>query len=70
MAPSHASPMETVQAFMELKAKYLMIVHWGTFQLGDEPVYFPPRDIKVALQKEGLLDRLVDIRHGETFFVG
>jgi len=69
MAQSHTNPMETVQAFTELKAKRLMIVHWGTFQLGDEPVHFPPRDIKMALQKEGLLDRLIDIKHGETFFV-
>jgi N-acyl-phosphatidylethanolamine-hydrolysing phospholipase D len=70
MAPSHMNPREAVQAFKELKAKKLMIVHWGTFQLGDEPIHFPPMAIKKELQKEGLLDRLVDIRHGETFFMG
>ena len=70
MASSHMNPREAVKAFKELKAKKLMIVHWGTFQLGDEPVHFPPVDIKNELQKEGLLDRLVDIRHGETFFMG
>jgi N-acyl-phosphatidylethanolamine-hydrolysing phospholipase D len=69
MAPSHANPAETVQAFKELGAKKLMIVHWGTFRLGDEPVHFPPMDIRKALEKEGLLDRLVDLRHGDTYFV-
>jgi L-ascorbate metabolism protein UlaG (beta-lactamase superfamily) len=69
MAPSHMNPRETVQAFKELNARKLMIVHWGTFRLGDEPVHFPPVDIKKELKKEGLLDRLVDIRHGETIFV-
>ena len=69
MASSHMNPRETVQAFKELNARKLMIVHWGTFRLGDEPVHFPPVDIKKELKKEGLLDRLVDIRHGETFFV-
>jgi N-acyl-phosphatidylethanolamine-hydrolysing phospholipase D len=69
MAPSHANPSETVRAFKELGAKKLMIVHWGTFRLGDEPVHFPPLDIRKALEKEGLLDRLVDLRHGDTYFV-
>lgn len=69
MAPSHANPSETVRAFRELGAKKLMIVHWGTFRLGDEPVHFPPIDIRKALKNEGLLDRLVDLRHGNTYFV-
>jgi len=69
MAPSHMNPRETVQAFKELNARKLMIVHWGTFRLGDEPVHFPPVDIKKELKKEGLLHRLVDIRHGETIFL-
>ena len=69
MAPSHMNPRETVQAFKELNARKLMVVHWGTFRLGDEPVHFPPIQVKEALKKEGLLDRLVDLKHGETFFV-
>jgi len=64
-----ADSRETVQAFKELNARKLMIVHWGTFRLGDEPVHFPPVDIKKELKKEGLLHRLVDIRHGETIFL-
>jgi len=69
MAPSHMNPRETVQAFKELNARKLMVVHWGTFRLGDEPVHFPPIQVKEALKKEGLLDRLVDLKHGETFFL-
>ena len=69
MAPSHINPAETVSAFKALKAARLMIIHWGTFRLGDEPVHFPPMQIKQELEKEGLLERLVDIRHGETLFL-
>ncbi len=69
MAPSHANPAETVRAFRELKAEKLMIVHWGTFRLGDEPVHFPPRDIQIAMQKAGLQDRLVPLSHGQTLFL-
>ncbi len=70
MAPSHANPAETVQAFEELGAKKLMIVHWGTFRLGDEPVHFPPKDIRKAMKDKGLQDRLVDLKLGDTYFVG
>ncbi|HVN72683.1 MAG TPA: hypothetical protein VMU10_11735 [Desulfomonilia bacterium] len=38
MKNSHINPHETVQAFRELGAKKLMVVHWGTFRLGDDPV--------------------------------
>lgn len=66
MAPSHMNPEETVQAFRDLKARHLAIVHWGTFRLGDEPVHFPPRDIRRALGKQGLEHHLLDIEHGQT----
>lgn len=69
MAQSHMNPSETVQAFKELKARKMMVIHWGTFRLGNEPVHFPPIQMKEELEKEGLLDRLVDIKHGETYFV-
>jgi L-ascorbate metabolism protein UlaG (beta-lactamase superfamily) len=68
MATSHINPRETVQAFKELKAEKILVVHWGTFRLGDEPVHFPPLQVHKELKKEGLLDRLVDIKHGETYF--
>jgi len=68
MAQSHINPEETVNAFKELKAKKLMVVHWGTFQLGDEPVHFPPIHIRQELEKEGLSDKLLDLSHGKTYF--
>ena len=68
MADSHINPVETVRAFQQLNAKYLMIVHWGTFRLGDEPVHFPPIDILRELQKAGLQDRYIRISHGQTLF--
>jgi L-ascorbate metabolism protein UlaG (beta-lactamase superfamily) len=68
MAGSHINPSETVQAFKELGAARLLVVHWGTFRLGDEPIYFPPIDIKKEMEEEGLSDRLVHLNHGETLF--
>ncbi|MFO7599003.1 MAG: MBL fold metallo-hydrolase [Candidatus Desulfacyla sp.] len=67
MGPSHINPQETVQAFQELRAKKLLIVHWGTFRLGDEPVYLPPVELRRELDRAGLSDRLVHLEHGETY---
>lgn len=69
MKKSHMSPSETVQAFREIGAQKLLVVHWGTFRLGDEPVHFPPRDIHRAMEQAGLLDRLVELKHGETMYL-
>ncbi len=69
MAQSHTDPRETVQAFKELNADKMMITHWGTFRLGNEPVHYPPLQVKDELTKKGLLDKYVDLKHGETLYL-
>jgi L-ascorbate metabolism protein UlaG (beta-lactamase superfamily) len=69
MKQSHINPEETVRAFKELGAKKLMVVHWGTFRLGDEPVFQPPLDIKSEMDKAGLSDKLIELKHGQTFIL-
>jgi L-ascorbate metabolism protein UlaG (beta-lactamase superfamily) len=69
MAQSHTNPRETVQAFKELNAEKMMITHWGTFRLGNEPVHFPPMQVKDELKKEGILDKYIDLKHGETLYL-
>lgn len=66
MASSHMNPAETVKAFAALGARRLMITHWGTFRLGDEPVHFPPQDIQQAMAAAGMGDRLLSVSHGDT----
>ena len=66
MAPSHMNPEETVQAFRELKARHLSVVHWGTFRLGDEPVHFPPLALRAVLRRHRLEDRYLALEHGRT----
>lgn len=68
MARSHINPSETAQAFLELKARHLLIVHWGTFRLGDEPVHFPPQKMKQEMERRGIFDRFIRLDHGQTLF--
>ena len=46
MKPQHMGPEEAGRAFVELGAKNLVSMHWGTFQLTDEPLSEPP--VRVA----------------------
>lgn len=62
------NPAETVAAFKQLKAKKLLITHWGSFHPGDEPVHFPPQALSKELEKEGLEDGWAALRHGQTLY--
>ncbi len=41
MEPNHMNPEQAGQAFLELGARRLVPMHWGTFQLTDEPISEP-----------------------------
>ncbi|WP_442587448.1 MBL fold metallo-hydrolase [Pedobacter sp. AW31-3R] len=41
MHTGHTGPKDALKAFADLKAKTLMPMHYGTFDLSDEPVYYP-----------------------------
>ena len=69
MKDSHINPQEAVQAFKELGANKLMVVHWGTFRLGDEPVFQPPLDIRREMDMAGLSHKLISLPHGQTFIL-
>ncbi|HPP81317.1 MAG TPA: MBL fold metallo-hydrolase [Deltaproteobacteria bacterium] len=69
MKRSHLDPEEAVRAFRELGAKKFLAVHWGTFRLGDEPVFKPGQDIRRVMAEQGLADRLVDLDHAGTFIL-
>lgn len=54
MRPQHADPEEAVQIMMDLEARKAMAIHWGCFQLTDEPRDEPPRRLAEALAAQGI----------------
>ena len=54
MRPWHLDPEEAVKAGLDLRAKRLVPIHYGTFDLSDEPLDEPPRRFQAAAEAAGL----------------
>jgi N-acyl-phosphatidylethanolamine-hydrolysing phospholipase D len=49
----HLNPEEAVQAARDLRARRVVGMHWGTFDLTDEPLDEPPRRFRAAAARAG-----------------
>ena len=54
MSGAHMNPAEAVQAHRDLGARRSIGMHWGTFQLTDEPREAPVRALEAARVRAGL----------------
>jgi L-ascorbate metabolism protein UlaG (beta-lactamase superfamily) len=61
----HMNPEDAWRAFLDLRARHLVPIHWGTFILSYEPPDEPPRWIRKLAKEAGLEERLVLLEHGE-----
>lgn len=67
MHPQHLDPEEAGAAFEMLNARNFVAMHWGTFQLTDEPIGEPPERIRAHWREKGHPEeRLWVLDVGET----
>lgn len=67
MQNQHVDPAEAVRIHQDLGSKQSLGIHWGAFELTDEPLDEPPRALREALRKAGLRnDAFTVIPHGAT----
>ncbi len=67
MEKQHMNPEQAVQAFLDLGAKKLVAMHWGTFKLTDEPLDEPPQRLRAEWQRRQLPESALRIPAiGET----
>jgi N-acyl-phosphatidylethanolamine-hydrolysing phospholipase D len=51
---SHLDPEQAVEAALSLRARRMLGIHFGTFDLSDEPIDEPPRRFQAAAQALGV----------------
>jgi L-ascorbate metabolism protein UlaG (beta-lactamase superfamily) len=61
----HMNPEEAVQAFLDLQAKILVPMHYGSFRLSYEPLEEPPSRLLVNALGHGIADRVCVMAEGE-----
>jgi N-acyl-phosphatidylethanolamine-hydrolysing phospholipase D len=67
MAPVHVTPEEALQGALAARASRVAAMHWGTFDLADEPLDEPPRRFRAEAERLGLAeDRAWVLKVGET----
>jgi N-acyl-phosphatidylethanolamine-hydrolysing phospholipase D len=65
MKAVHTSPEDAVQASLDLKARTLLGIHWGTFDLAEEPLEEPPQRMRAEAARRG-----IDPAHAWIFKIG
>jgi N-acyl-phosphatidylethanolamine-hydrolysing phospholipase D len=67
MRLTHTTPEQALELFTTVGARTFVAMHWGTFDLAEEPIDEPPRRLAAAADRMGLPpERLWIPRHGET----
>ena len=70
MKPQHQNPEEAVKGVADCNAAVAAGHHWGTFQLTNEGIEEPVRDLEAALDGHGIAcDRFRPLRPGEVWDV-
>jgi len=62
----HMNPEEAVQAFLDLKARQMVPMHYGTFRLSYEPMEEPPKRLREHAEKHGLAERISFMTEGQA----
>jgi L-ascorbate metabolism protein UlaG (beta-lactamase superfamily) len=64
----HADPADATRAFLDLKAQWMVPMHYGTFRLSHEPIDEPLQRLEHEAEAAGISDRVVVLQEGVTRF--
>jgi L-ascorbate metabolism protein UlaG (beta-lactamase superfamily) len=67
MSMTHTTPEEALQIFADVQGHRFVPIHWGTFDLTEEPLEEPPVRLEAEVRRLGLdPTRIWLLKHGET----
>jgi N-acyl-phosphatidylethanolamine-hydrolysing phospholipase D len=67
MKAGHTTPEEALRLFADVRGRLFVPIHWGTFDLTEEPLEEPPRRLMAEAERLGLgPDRVWVLKHGES----
>jgi L-ascorbate metabolism protein UlaG (beta-lactamase superfamily) len=64
----HTSPEDATQAFLDLGARWMVPMHYGTFKLSHEPVDEPVQRLKADARRLGIEKKVFVLEEGVTKF--
>jgi L-ascorbate metabolism protein UlaG (beta-lactamase superfamily) len=64
----HTDPADATRAFLDLNARWMVPMHYGTFRLTHEPVDEPLQLLEREARAAGIKDRVVVLEEGVTRF--
>ena len=64
--PNHVNPEDAVQVFEDVRARLMMPMHYGTFDLNREPFREPPDRLLHEALRRGLEERIAILSPGQT----
>jgi L-ascorbate metabolism protein UlaG (beta-lactamase superfamily) len=62
----HANPADATRAFLDLKARWMVPMHYGTFRLSHEPMEEPLELLEQEARAAGIADRVCVMQEGVT----
>ena len=62
----HMNPEDALQTLVDLNARVMVPIHWGTFVVSYEPIDEPVAWLEELARQRGLVDRVAVLRHGES----
>jgi L-ascorbate metabolism protein UlaG (beta-lactamase superfamily) len=68
MHTAHTSPADVLLAFEQLRAKQLVPMHHGTFDLSDEPIFYPKQEL-LQLQEQQGVEQVLHLAIGRKHFI-
>ncbi|PYX93012.1 MAG: MBL fold metallo-hydrolase [Acidobacteria bacterium] len=62
----HTNPADATRAFLDLNARWMVPMHYGTFRLSHEPIDEPLQLLEKEVEEAGVKDRVLVLEEGVT----